>query len=290
MNTSCLPSWRIAMQSRDEMMTSPMKALIEKLPDVAMLVMDRCVHKSNKNTQSSSNYVSMCSLFKIPKIIPTRELAIRSMMQLIRLIWIASLHAPNEHVKTIYPMFVNNCFYIQSLHSSFFNQLCVCVCVLCVCVRVRTHAHVFVDVGSRTIYDYFIKALQQTYDLQVRDGQNYYDFTDKELKEIFVRPRITILIRKQREFQFKLLHGAIYTNEHLHRFGFVGDNLCSFCKQEIETYTHLFFSCGSVQRIWQALIQILELDEIKYLEWRDIFVGLVGSSYRIKFVILSFSW
>ena len=83
----------------------------------------------------------------------------------------------------------------------------------------------FVDVGSRTIYDYFIKALQQTYDLQVRDGQNDYDFIDKELKEIFVRPKITILIRKQREFQFKLLHGAIYTNEHLHRFGFVGDNL-----------------------------------------------------------------
>eukprot|EP00057_Strongylocentrotus_purpuratus_P003131 XP_003725987.1 PREDICTED: transient receptor potential cation channel subfamily A member 1 isoform X1 [Strongylocentrotus purpuratus] len=49
--------WRIAMQSRDELMISPMKALIEKLPDVAMLVMDRCVHKSNKNTQSSSNYV-----------------------------------------------------------------------------------------------------------------------------------------------------------------------------------------------------------------------------------------
>ena len=140
----------------------------------------------------------------------------------------------------------------------------------------------FVDVGSRTIYDYFIKALQQTYDLQVRDGQNDYDFIDKELKEIFVTPTVTILIRKQREFQFKLLHGAIYTNEHLHRFGFVGDNLCSFCKQEIETYKHLFLSCGSVQRICQALIQLFELDEIKDLDGRDIFVGLVGSSYRIK--------
>ena len=70
--------------------------------------------------------------------------------------------------------------------------------------------------GSRTIYDYFIKVLQQTYDLQVRDGQNKYDFVEKELKDIFVRPRITILIIKQREFQLILLHGAIYTNEHLH--------------------------------------------------------------------------
>ena len=125
-----------------------------------------------------------------------------------------------------------------------------------------------------------IKALQQTYDLQVRDGQNDYDFIDKE---IFVRPNISILIRKQREFQFKLLHGAIHTNEHLHRFRFVGDNLCSFVlKQELKTYKHLFLSCGSVQRIWQASIQLFELDEIKDLEWQDIFVGLVGSSYRIK--------
>ena len=62
---------------------------------------------------------------------------------------------------------------------------------------------------------------------------------------VCVRPRITILIRKQREFQFRLLHGAIYTNEYLHRFGFVGDNLCSFCKQETETYKHLFYPAGA---------------------------------------------
>ena len=59
---------------------------------------------------------------------------------------------------------------------------------------------------------------------------------------------------------------------------FVGNNLCSFCKQEIETYKHLFLSCGSIQRIWQALVQLFDLDEIKDLEWRDIFFGLACSS------------
>ena len=88
------------------------------------------------------------------------------------------------------------------------------------------------DVCSRTIHDYFIKILQQTFDLPARDGRNNYDFIDKELKEKFVRPIITIPIRKQRTFRFRLLHGAICTNEHLHRCGFVGDNLLSFCKQE----------------------------------------------------------
>ena len=53
--------------------------------------------------------------------------------------------------------------------------------------------------GSRTIYDDFLKVLRQMYDLQVRDRQNNYDFINDDLKEIIVRPIITILIRKQRD-------------------------------------------------------------------------------------------
>ncbi|XP_071507634.1 uncharacterized protein [Diadema antillarum] len=46
--------WRVAMQSKDEQMISPMKALIEKLPDVALLVMDRCVHRTSKDPVTMS--------------------------------------------------------------------------------------------------------------------------------------------------------------------------------------------------------------------------------------------
>ncbi|XP_030840970.1 ankyrin-3-like [Strongylocentrotus purpuratus] len=46
--------WRIAMQSKDDFMISPMKALIEKLPDVALLVMDRCVHKTYTDQHTTS--------------------------------------------------------------------------------------------------------------------------------------------------------------------------------------------------------------------------------------------
>ncbi|XP_054762961.2 transient receptor potential cation channel subfamily A member 1-like [Lytechinus pictus] len=80
--------WRIAMQSRDELMTSPMKALIEKLPDVALLVMDRCVHKTYKNTQSSSYCVKYEYQYVDPgpddestKVNEYRYFAIRTMCQ-----------------------------------------------------------------------------------------------------------------------------------------------------------------------------------------------------------------
>ena len=51
-------------------------------------------------------------------------------------------------------------------------------------------------------------------------------------REIFSRPRKITHVNRLTEIQHKLLHGAIYTGEHLFRFGIVVDNLCSFCKQK----------------------------------------------------------
>ena len=52
----------------------------------------------------------------------------------------------------------------------------------------------FKDVPSRQIYDYFIRELQKSYDLQIRDGQNSYNYTDKELSECFFRPLMLFVV------------------------------------------------------------------------------------------------
>ena len=142
----------------------------------------------------------------------------------------------------------------------------------------------FRAIKSRTIYDYLVKELQESYTLKINDGQCNLDFSEKEIGELFLALKSSTLIRKHREFQYKLLHKAIYTKEHLMKFGFVTDNLCSFCQQATETYLHLFLDCLKVKQMWQALIQIFNLEEIDNLEWRDIFVGLPGKSTRIKYV------
>ena len=142
----------------------------------------------------------------------------------------------------------------------------------------------FEGMKSRRMYEYLIKDLQNSYRLQITDGERNFDYSDKELKQIFGRLRSTTLIMKQREFQFKLLHCAIYTKEKLMKFGFVQNNLCSFCQQEIETYAHLFLSCQKVKEMWQGIIQNLDLIEISNMDWKDIFVGLLGNSIRIKCV------
>lgn len=74
----------------------------------------------------------------------------------------------------------------------------------------------------------------------------------------------------------------VYTKEHLYKFGFVTDKLCSFCKREAETYQHLFLQCEQVQKLWQEIINKLDLGEIDISNWNLIFMGIRGKSHRIK--------
>ena len=97
----------------------------------------------------------------------------------------------------------------------------------------------FRDVQSRKIYEYLIQDLQNLYTLEIKDGQSNLFLSDKEIKEIFNRVKSTTLIRKQREFQFKLLHEAVYTKEQLYKFGFVPNNWCFF----LPTGSRDIFTC-----------------------------------------------
>ena len=140
------------------------------------------------------------------------------------------------------------------------------------------------DIHSRKIYELLVKDLQKSYSMKIEDGESSFDYTDEEVSEIFVRPRHTTILSKHREFQYKLLHGVIYTKVQLLKFGFVGDNWCSFCQKEKETYIHVFLHCEKVKEIWKHVIAYYDLMEIRNLDWRDVFVGLSGNSVRVKFV------
>ena len=47
---------------------------------------------------------------------------------------------------------------------------------------------------------------------------------------------------KTRNFQFKILHRIIATNDFLYKVDIIDNNLCTFCDLEIETLEHLFLS------------------------------------------------
>ena len=103
-----------------------------------------------------------------------------------------------------------------------------------------------------------------------------YNFTYKDIENAFRRPRKCTLntYSRLREFQFKLLHGIVYTNHHLFRFGFVQNNLCAYCNKEDETYRHVYFECENASFIWNNCNDIFDFISINSLSWEDILFGI----------------
>ena len=55
---------------------------------------------------------------------------------------------------------------------------------------------------------------------------------------------------KIRMFQYKILNNVLYLNKRLSDMNIVGSSLCSQCKKEPETISHLFSNCTFSQKLW----------------------------------------
>ena len=55
---------------------------------------------------------------------------------------------------------------------------------------------------------------------------------------------------KLREFQFKLLHRRIATNDFLHKIGLKPIDSCTFCGKTTESLIHLFWTCKHTRTFW----------------------------------------
>merc|ERR1711973_448677 len=63
---------------------------------------------------------------------------------------------------------------------------------------------------------------------------------------------------KLKNFQFKLLHRRIPTNKFLYTIKVKDNNLCTFCKKDIETLIHMFWTCEIIQTFWRSLEKLLQ--------------------------------
>ena len=63
---------------------------------------------------------------------------------------------------------------------------------------------------------------------------------------------------KTKETHFKIMNN-IYPSKELLRLRFnIGDNMCTFCENEIETTDHIFFSCDAIQTFWNNLHKFIK--------------------------------
>ena len=81
-----------------------------------------------------------------------------------------------------------------------------------------------------------------------------YNLHEKDWQEIYVLPFKCTVEVKLRVFQFKLLHKILYTNDRLFKMKIVDSELCSLCKENLETPEHLFFYCDISSKLRQEFI------------------------------------
>ena len=60
------------------------------------------------------------------------------------------------------------------------------------------------------------------------------------------------------EFQFRFLHQTLATNISLVKMGYKDDIRCTFCYDEAEIFTILFWFCSKVELFWKHLIASLK--------------------------------
>ena len=86
------------------------------------------------------------------------------------------------------------------------------------------------------------------------------DFNNDEIdwKFAYTLPFQFTNSRKLIEFQFKLLHRRLPTNNFLMKVGFKDNEKCSFCQMVPEIRIHIFWSCDFVSSFWKRVTEWLQ--------------------------------
>ena len=77
-------------------------------------------------------------------------------------------------------------------------------------------------------------------------------------KKVFRKCKTTTKDMRLRWFQLRLLHRIVPTNKFLHLCKLVDSPLCTFCNQEEETISHLFWDCHVAQKFWTDFVNLLK--------------------------------
>ena len=90
-----------------------------------------------------------------------------------------------------------------------------------------------------------------------------------------------------REFQYKVLNNIVLTNERLFRQGLSDSPLCTFCKQEVESFEHIFFYYNVTKAFWEAFCSWLGECQVNSQTFTimDIFFGVFDAEE--DFIILN---
>ena len=114
---------------------------------------------------------------------------------------------------------------------------------------------------SAKIYDYLMEEVssfvcikkQESWQAELGIEFTMDDF-HRANKNIF---RVTNVV-KYRSFQFRILQRSLVMNKQLVKWGIISSDLCTFCKNTIETSIHLFCKCPVTNLLWQEVWKLVK--------------------------------
>ena len=110
-------------------------------------------------------------------------------------------------------------------------------------------------------------------------------------KQYYTLPKRTTKDVKLINFQYKILHRILPTNYLLHQMKIKNDNLCTFCKQHVETLEHLFVRCQYSLEFWEKIHNFLTEHKIRPanspLSLQEILFGCVENNVLINKLIIT---
>ena len=79
----------------------------------------------------------------------------------------------------------------------------------------------------------------------------------------------------------------IPTNKFLYKIHYVNSNLCTFCKNEVETVDHLFFDCSITKNFVNAFFDCLK-NVYQDLDFKkaDFFLGIPGGGVLLNLLLV----
>ena len=82
--------------------------------------------------------------------------------------------------------------------------------------------------------------------------------TEDQVKRCFQNINKSTTIIKYRDFQYRLLHNTILTNNRLWHMKIAPTNKCDFCQEEVETIIHLLCNCKEVKNFWTEIAKYVQ--------------------------------
>ncbi len=116
----------------------------------------------------------------------------------------------------------------------------------------------------------------------------YFEISEEEWKDFFMLPHKAGVTNKEKEAQFKIIHGYVATNHLLYKMNFVTSPRCNFCFLYHQNINHLLFECMEVKNFWfgvrKWLLETFDIDVTFCL--RSILLGLPEELYFTNRIVL----